>query len=184
VRAFPAHLSGFLLALGFTSRVAELAVELLGRAFSELPDSLLMPWLPGLLDSLRPSAGDVLPALLKEASRSLPPSLAELDAWTAPWEAEKDTETETEAAAPAVVELGAAEAAARLLLFAHREAAEAAARTLDPGAEPAWSGPLPAAAPVAVPVSSVSEEEEAVRRLLASYPETLAALGDLASIRR
>src|SRR5205823_2242970 len=70
VAALPVHLSGFLLALQFTPRVAPLVVELVSRAFAALPDRVLLPWLPGLIRMLRGHGEGVLPVLLKEASRS------------------------------------------------------------------------------------------------------------------
>jgi hypothetical protein len=84
--ALPAHLNGFVLALQFTPLVAPVVVELVSRAFASLPDRVLMPWLPGLIMMLRQHGEGVLPALLKEAGRSFPGWLADLDAWQPPWE--------------------------------------------------------------------------------------------------
>jgi hypothetical protein len=86
VPALPAHLNGFLLALQFTPLVAPLVVELVSRAFATLPDGVLMPWLPGLITMLRAHGENVLPALLKEASRCFPGRLADLETWQAPWD--------------------------------------------------------------------------------------------------
>ncbi len=82
----PDYLSGFLLSLSFTPLLNRITVELLGRAFSSLPDHALMSWLPGLLMTLRPHAGAALPALISEASRLYPKSSAELGNWRAPWD--------------------------------------------------------------------------------------------------
>jgi hypothetical protein len=84
--SLPDYLGGFLLALAFTPMVAALSVELMSRAFAELPDRILMPWLPSLLRMLRPHARTALPTLVKEAAGLLPSSLAELDAWRPPWD--------------------------------------------------------------------------------------------------
>jgi hypothetical protein len=82
----PDYLSGFLLALAFTPMVAALSVELMSRAFAELPDRILMPWLPSLLRMLRPHARTTLPTLVKEAAGLLPTTLAGLDSWRPPWD--------------------------------------------------------------------------------------------------
>src|SRR3954452_18436959 len=50
--AFPGYISGFLLALTFTTLVVRLVVELMSRAFEKLPDAVLMPWMPGLIMAL------------------------------------------------------------------------------------------------------------------------------------
>ena len=85
--SFPAYINGFLLALKFTPLVARLVVELISRAFDALPDAVLMPWLPGLIMTLRPHADSLLPTLLKEASACYPERLAALAGWTPPWQA-------------------------------------------------------------------------------------------------
>lgn len=81
----PDYLSGFLLALSFTPLVNKLTVELLSRVFGELPDRLLMPWIPKLVMMLRPHAGTALPSLIQEAGRLYPNSLAALTKWLPPW---------------------------------------------------------------------------------------------------
>ena len=83
--AYPRYLSGFLQALAFAPRIAPLAMELLGRAFAELADAVLLPWMPTLLSELRPRRGDVLPTLFAEVLRAMPRNLAQLDAWAPPW---------------------------------------------------------------------------------------------------
>src|SRR5207253_2761117 len=85
--SFPGYINGFLLALKFTPLVARLVVELISRAFDALPDAVLMPWLPGLIMTLRPHADSLLPTLLKEASACYPERLAALAGWTPPWQA-------------------------------------------------------------------------------------------------
>ena len=157
-RAFPAYLSGLLRALELSPRVSAIATELLSRAFSELPDSVLLPWLPGLLQTLQPLARDVLPALLDELARSMPTKLTELDAWTPPWEA--SAPVATSAAATPAPSGGAA------LLFAHRASTSAhAARLGEPAtwAEPDAAPPAPSA------------PSNGVAALLADHPAALAA---------
>ncbi|WP_428265508.1 DUF5682 family protein [Haliangium sp.] len=183
--AFPAYLSGFLLAMGFTSLIAPLAVELLSRAFAELSDAVLMPWLPGLIDTLRPRAADIMPTLLEEAQRMLPRDLAGLDTWTPPW-AGRTVQPSGDAAAAGA---GAAEPAAggdeigplsdqergaRALLFAQRAATEAHAALLE------VSGPWIEAAPAGAP-ASVGGAGDAASTGAAGDPVTAGASALLAA---
>ncbi len=164
--SFPAYVNGFLLALKFTPLVARLVVELLSRAFEKLPDAVLMPWLPGLLMTLRPHQESVLPALLKEAAQCFPASLAALAGWQAPWDAP--------ATPPAVsrpeVAASAEEAAVQALLREAPECTEALTGLL--GVKPFW----PATSGVADVASFGDGEETAVRQLLEQYPDAQKAL--------
>ncbi|MCB9746320.1 MAG: hypothetical protein H6740_27335 [Alphaproteobacteria bacterium] len=160
--ALPATLGGFLLALSFTPLVGQLAVELLSRAFLELPDALLIPWLPGLISSLKPHTADLAPALLKEAAQSMPGTPAGLDAWVPPWEVYEEEAAPELAAGP---ELSATEAAARALLFAHRASPDAHAAAL--GQSGAWVEL--SAAPAVAAGPSLAPEEAAARALLFAH---------------
>jgi hypothetical protein len=169
--SFPAHVNGFLLALKFTPLVARLVVELLSRAFEQLPDPVLMPWLPGLLLTLRPHHEAVLPALLKEASSCLPAELSALHSWRPPWEGAAAPTAREER--PAAV-LGPEEASVQQLLVAMPDATNALARLL--GIEPVW--PVSDAAS-ASPDSPAAPEEAAVQRLLADHPDSSRAVATL-----
>jgi hypothetical protein len=83
--AYPRYLSGFLQALSFAPRLAPLGVELLSRAFAELPDHVLLPWMPSLITALEDRKADVLPGLFREALAVLPRTAAAADGWMAPW---------------------------------------------------------------------------------------------------
>jgi hypothetical protein len=177
--AFPGYVSGFLLALKFTSLVVRLVVELLSRAFERLPDSVLMPWMPGLIMALRGHVDSVLPNLMKEASNCFPPTLAALRDWRPPWQAVPAATAPTVEAKAASVERGPEEAAVFALLAEHPATTDALARLL--GVEPAWSRAAPAVAGAApTPASgSVSPDEKGAHGLLAEHPQTAAALGAL-----
>jgi hypothetical protein len=162
---FPAYVSGFLLALKFTTLVIRLVVELLSRAFERLPDAVLLPWLPGLILALRPHLGSVLPGLLKEASSCFPASLAALRDWQPPWQVAAPM------AQKAGVERSATEEAVHALLRAAPEGVEALARLL--GVEPTWA--------TAEMKPELSPRETAVRKLLETYPEGPRALAALLS---
>src|SRR5262245_19090581 len=173
--SLPAYLNGFLLALRFTPLVARLTTELLSRAFERLPDSVLLPWLPGLLVMLRRHGGSVLPGLLKEASASFPGTLAGLKTWRPPWEAAPAAAAAKPTAA-ATAALGPAEAATAALLRGNRAAPEAMAALL--GVDISWPGIAPGGATLTAS-GGRSSAERAVQELLAHHPaasETLAKL--------
>jgi hypothetical protein len=170
--SFPGYVNGFLLALKFTPLVARLVVELLSRAFEKLPDAVLMPWLPGLLMTLRPHGESVLPALLKEAATCFPANLAGLRDWRPPWEMVGSQPQVVSDAAPTLA-LSKEEAAVLSLLREQPATTEALARLL--GAEPVW--PVQSEAESSNTVVSV--EEMSVQRLLADHPASASALAVL-----
>src|SRR5690606_20244878 len=79
VPAFPLYLAGFTQALDPVPALTPLVVELLSRAFATLPDHVLLPWLPGLIATLRARAGEQVALLVREAGRMYPGDLAALD---------------------------------------------------------------------------------------------------------
>jgi hypothetical protein len=87
VPAFPQYVSGLVQALEAVPRLAPFVVETLSKAFGQLPDQVLLPWLPTLITTLRTHASELVPVLTREAGRTFPGTLAELDSWTAPWDA-------------------------------------------------------------------------------------------------
>lgn len=171
--SFPAHVSGFLMALQFTPLVGPLAVEVVSRAFERLPNRILLPWLPGLILMLRQHGESVLPVLLKEVSTTFPGSLEALSTWRAPWE-QTTLPPEARPSGPAVPpreELTEGEAAVAGLLASFPASAEALARSLGiERLEPlgtADQGP------------SLSMAEEAVRSLLRDHSASAEALARL-----
>ncbi|MGW4194625.1 hypothetical protein [Streptomyces sp. NPDC005004] len=88
VPAYPRYLSGFVHALEPVPGLADVVVEAVSNAFGRLPDTVLLPWLPLLITTLRSQAGDLAPLLIREAARIFPARLAALDAWTPPWRTE------------------------------------------------------------------------------------------------
>jgi hypothetical protein len=172
VAAFPGYINGFLLALKFTSLVVRVVVELMSRAFERLPDTVLMPWLPGLLASLRPHMATVLPTLLKEASGSFPGSLKALGTWQPPWEA-KCAPAAAPAATPTAQRTGP-EGAVHALLAENPSATNALAKLV--GVEGSWTAaaaqPLPSA-------SDLSDTEVRVKELLSAHPQSATALAAL-----
>lgn len=94
--AYPRYLSGFIRAMAFAPRAAPVSLSLLGRAFAVLPDGVLLPWLPGLLSTLKPLAGAALPALFKELTIQLPRSYSEAAEWRPPWHERQSHSTSAE----------------------------------------------------------------------------------------
>ncbi|WET82647.1 DUF5682 family protein [Amycolatopsis sp. QT-25] len=83
--AYPRYLSGFVHALEPAPGLADFVVEAVSNAFAELPDRLLLPWLPTLITTLRSRGAELVPLLVREAGRIFPGRLATLDAWVPPW---------------------------------------------------------------------------------------------------
>lgn len=127
IPAFPDYLNGFLLSLSFTQRIASFIVELLSKVFGHVPDNILMPWLPSLILRLR-SCGNIVPALIKEASVSFPKSLRDFEHWQEPWLEQKSAEKKEERIS--AIELSEHEKMVRSLLLTAPEATNAFARLL------------------------------------------------------
>ncbi|MFE6938552.1 DUF5682 family protein [Streptomyces chartreusis] len=85
VPAYPRYLSGFVHALEPVPGLADVVVEAVSNAFGRLPDTVLLPWLPLLITTLRSGASDLAPLLIREAGRIFPGRLAALDTWVPPW---------------------------------------------------------------------------------------------------
>ncbi|MEU9399121.1 hypothetical protein [Streptomyces sp. NPDC048242] len=105
VSAYPRYLSGFVHALEPVPGLADVVVEAVSNAFGRLPDTVLLPWLPLLITTLRSQAGELAPLLIREAARIFPARLAALDAWTPPWLAEAPAPVRPEPRAPRGVAL-------------------------------------------------------------------------------
>ncbi|MER7485645.1 hypothetical protein ABTY20_06965 [Streptomyces sp. NPDC126497] len=131
VPAYPRYLSGFVHALEPVPGLADVVVEAVSNAFGRLPDTVLLPWLPLLITTLRSGAADLAPLMVREAGRIFPGRLAELDAWVPPWRMPR---TDPFATGPAVAARpGAA------LLTAHPATCDAVAELL--GCDDGWTRP-------------------------------------------
>ncbi|MGV9427260.1 hypothetical protein ACWDO7_23605 [Streptomyces sp. NPDC003656] len=130
VPAYPRYLSGFVHALEPVPGLADVVVEAVSNAFGRLPDTVLLPWLPRLITTLRSQAGDLAPLLIREAARIFPARLAALDAWTPPWLAE---------AQPAVRRPAPRAPRGVALLPAHSATCDALAELL--GCTDGWAAP-------------------------------------------
>ncbi|GAA2404484.1 hypothetical protein GCM10010191_10270 [Actinomadura vinacea] len=91
VPSFPLYLSGFIQALEPAPALASLVVEVLSKAFARLPDTVLLPWLPKLITTLKDHAAEMVPVLVREAGRTFPATLPALDSWVPPWSAQAAT---------------------------------------------------------------------------------------------
>ncbi|MFF0773004.1 hypothetical protein ACFYUK_29225 [Nonomuraea wenchangensis] len=160
VPSFPQYIMGFVQAMEPVPALSGFVVEVISKAFGRLPDSVLLPWLPKLITTLRNEAAELMPALVREAGRTFPGSLAEVDSWTPPWSprpAPASGAVSRPAAAPA--------GPAAELLSAHRAACDAVAVLL--GCEPVWHEAVSApASPAAVLLTAHPEPAQALAALL------------------
>lgn len=183
--AYPSYLSGFLLALSFKAFYARLGVELLSKAFCELPDAVLMPWLPGLIESLRPRAGDIMPALLTEANILVPTTLSATDTWEPPWAGVERASTEQDDVrameTASAIERSAEEVSVHQLLASYPAGTDAYAamfglrgewRASEPGATDASDTGRSAAS---TDVSAPSPVEAGTRQLLSEHGHAMLA---------
>nr|WP_204075835.1 DUF5682 family protein [Planotetraspora phitsanulokensis] len=85
VPSVPQYVSGFVQALESAPTLTPFVVEVLSRAFGRLPDDVLLPWLPKLITTLRAQAPELVPMLVREAGRTFPARLADVDSFTPPW---------------------------------------------------------------------------------------------------
>ncbi|WP_217207843.1 DUF5682 family protein [Streptomyces sp. AC550_RSS872] len=158
VPAYPRYLSGFVHALEPVPGLADVVVEAVSNAFGRLPDTVLLPWLPLLITTLRSGAADLAPLLIREAGRIFPGRLAALDAWIPPWRMPEMDPFAAAGSKPAPdVRRGAA------LLTTHPATCDTVAELL--GCDGGWAQPdTPALSGV---------------RLLAEHPATCDAVADL-----
>ncbi|SCE83593.1 hypothetical protein GA0070216_102390 [Micromonospora matsumotoense] len=158
VPAFPRYLSGFVHALEPVPGLAPFVVETMSTAFARLPDPVLLPWLPTLITTLREHGPELVPLLVREAARTFPGTLPELDAWVPPWLAPAPTPT------PSAVRVGPV-GQVHTLLAAHPAAVEAVAALL--GCDGGWSTPQ---------ATPAGPSESA---LVAAHPDTVEAVAAL-----
>ncbi|MFE5332481.1 DUF5682 family protein [Embleya sp. NPDC056575] len=127
--AYPRYLSGLVYALEPVPALTDFVVEAVSNAFARLPDSVLLPWLPTLIGTLRAGGAEFAPLLIREAGRIFPGRLAALDEWVPPWRAQS---------APPASSVSRASGGARglALLGAHPHTCDAVARLL--GCEGTW----------------------------------------------
>ncbi|MEU0288520.1 hypothetical protein [Streptomyces sp. NPDC006147] len=161
VPAYPRYLNGFVHALEPVPGLADVVVEAVSNAFGRLPDTVLLPWLPLLITTLRKGAADLAPLLIREAGRIFPGRLPALDAWVPPWRTpQEDPFAASRARHATTAPRGAT------LLAAHPSACDAVAGLL--GCEDGWAPTGEAGAPGAVLTVTYPVTAEAIEALLAS----------------
>ncbi|MET9246828.1 DUF5682 family protein [Nonomuraea sp. NPDC003709] len=159
VPSFPLYILGFVQAMEPVPTLSGFVVEVISKAFGQLPDRVLLPWLPKLITTLRDQAGELMPVLVREAGRTFPGTLAAVDGWVPPW-------TARPAAVAGAVPVGSGPVASgpvAELLLGHPAACDAVAGLL--GCEGSWQAPAPGRGEVAA--------------LLAGHPEPALALAGL-----
>jgi len=174
IGSLPDYVGGFALALEFNPVIGRFVAELLSKAFAQLPDDVLFPWMPKLIMTLRRHAPHLMPKVLKDAESMFPTSLSALDDWTPEWEKAEQPAAPPVAAAP----LDEREEACQRLLRVNREACDALAGVL--GLDGQWREI--GTAEVANSEESSDPRVGACRALLEKYPETCQAIGAPASL--
>lgn len=164
----PQYLNGFILALNFAPGIARFAVELLSGVFGRLHDKALIGWMPGLVLQLRQHQ-TILQPLIKEASAVFPMSLAGFMGWQPSW-LDLNKPTRTPSAQP-TASLTDDEAAARALLFAAPQSADALAAWIGESAT-TWTVGMPSA------TSDLNPDESAARAMVQNGP-TLEAVAEV-----
>ncbi|WP_439680474.1 DUF5682 family protein [Embleya sp. MST-111070] len=154
--AYPRYLSGLVYALEPVPALTDFVVEAVSNAFARLPDSVLLPWLPTLIGTLRAGGAEFAPLLIREAGRIFPGRLAALDEWVPPWRAQP---------APPALSVSRASGGARglALLIAHPHTCDAVARLL--GCDDTWeagAGDRPAGAALLGRYPATAEAVEAL----------------------
>ncbi|TQJ57655.1 MULTISPECIES: DUF5682 family protein [Streptomyces] len=158
VPAYPRYLSGFVHALEPVPGLADFVVEAVSNAFARLPDSVLLPWLPTLIGTLRAGGAEHAPLLIREAGRLFPARLTELDAWVPSWRLPQGPPR-------MAVESAASTAGGLPLLAAHPATCDALAALL--GCDGTWESP---------------DAGPSGAALLARYPQTARALEALQAV--
>lgn len=148
--AYPRYLSGFVHALEPAPGLADFVVEAVSNAFAELPDRLLLPWLPTLITTLRSRGAELVPLLVREAGRIFPGRLTALDEWVPPWKGRPEP----------LAAARKARGGGLALLAAHPAACDAVAGLL--GCEEPWGSTAPTGL-----------------ALLERYPDSAAALEEV-----
>ncbi|GGO80089.1 DUF5682 family protein [Nonomuraea cavernae] len=171
VPSFPQYLSGFVQALEAAPVLTPFVVEVISGAFARLPDEVLLPWLPTLIQTLREEAPELVPVLIREAGRTFPATLTAVDAWVPPWTAPSGPGGAEVATATGA---GAAGGPVTGLLAAHPAAADALAALL--GCEGGWKTLTPAGSAPGHDASGGSPE---VAALVARHPATVDAVAAL-----
>ncbi|MFJ9047375.1 hypothetical protein [Streptomyces sp. NPDC102347] len=160
VPAYPRYLNGFVHALEPVPGLADVVVEAVSNAFGRLPDTVLLPWLPLLITTLRKGAADLAPLLIREAGRIFPGRLPALDAWVPPWRTpQEDPFAASRARHATTAPRGAT------LLAAHPSACDGVAGLL--GCEEGWQQQGTSAVP------------HAGAALIAAHPTTCDAVAEL-----
>ncbi|MDX3227898.1 DUF5682 family protein [Streptomyces sp. ME19-01-6] len=173
IPAFPRYMSGFVQALEPVPTLTPFVVEQISTAFARLPDSVLLPWLPKLIATLRDGARELVPVLVREAGRTFPAALSAVDAWVPPWSARSAaSEAEAGGADAASGPVAAPGTVVARLLAAHPAACDAVAGAL--GYDAGWQTTEPA--------DGGAEWQEA-GELLSRHPQTADAVAGLLQLR-
>jgi hypothetical protein len=173
LNTLPAFIKGFILTLDFSKVMVQLIVELLSKAFEQLPDAILFAWLPKLISTLQQEKTPYIQQIIKEAALLFPKNSKDLDNWQPSWQQNTDTTVATNQIDQVV--LSEKEERIIQLLQKHPETINNITEIID---LPIVSSVKKTA--VLSPISSqISESAEQVKTLVKKYPESFKALEKL-----
>ncbi|TDD25778.1 DUF5682 family protein [Nonomuraea diastatica] len=162
IPSVPQYIMGFVQAMEPAPALSGFVVEVISKAFGRLPDSVLLPWLPKLITTLRAGAAELVPVLVREAGRTFPGSLPAVDSWVPPWSARPK---------PAAVGAPVASGPVAELLLGHPAACDGVAGLL--GCEGEWRDPASGGG------AGGGRAAREVSALLTAHPEPALALAGL-----
>jgi len=168
LNTLPAYIRGFILTLDFSKVMVILIVELLSKAFEQLPHEILFVWLPKLITTLQQEKSPYIQHIIKEAALIFPKNSTDLRNWQPVWEQELST-TKEELVIEEVV-LNGEEQKVRLFLQKYPESADAIGSLL--------AFPLASKAKklLGLETKVVDESEQEVKTLLKKHRESLEAI--------
>ena len=123
LNTLPAYIKGFILTLDFSKVMVKLIVELLSKAFEQLPDEILFVWLPKLITTLQQEKTPYIQQIIKEAALIFPKNSTDLRNWQPTWE--RVLSTTIEKTVSNSVDLNSEERKVGLLLQKYQESAHA-----------------------------------------------------------
>ena len=151
--------------------MVKLIVELLSKAFEQLPDAILFVWLPKLISTLQQEKTPYIQQIIKEAALIFPKNSTALGNWQPSWE----QVLPKAAAEETIIEefiLNEEEQNVRLLLQKHQETADSIAKLME-FPPVATSTKLADLSSVGV---AINKSEHQVIALLKKHPESVEAI--------
>ena len=170
LNTLPDYIKGFILTLDFSKVMVKLIVELLSKAFEQLPDSILFVWLPKLISTLQQEKTPYIQQIIKEASLIFPKNSTALRNWQPTWE--QGIPKATEETVIDKLTLNEEEQNVRLLLQEYQETTNGIAKLMEfpTAAKPTTTSGM------AIVDMAINESDDKVAALLKKHRESLEAI--------